>query len=139
MKVFFTNVKKYYPTCPSFISVIVIKYSDDKSSKMFILAYSSRLQLTTSEKSQQPELEITSHITSESRAREMNVSMLTFLFACDQVSFSTAIYIRTPCIRNSATHRETGLPMSINLIKTIIETLFSGDSGLYQFNHHTTY
>lgn len=58
-----------------------------------------------------------SRVTSTVRKREMKTCMLTCMLT--QLHFSIFTKFRIPCLGNCATHSDLGLPISINLIKTI--------------------
>lgn len=70
----------------------------------------------------------------------MNPCVLTNVFACGQLSFSTHKRLRSPCLRNDVTYSGLSLHIGVNTdmltdkpnADNPSETFFPGDSGLYR-------
>ena len=105
---------------PGFISVAVIKYSNNRQLKgELMLACSPRLQFIAVKARQ--ELTVAGHITFTVKSREKR--MRACFLACTQLTCSAHTHFRTPCLRPGASHSKLDSPTSINLRQSPTETL----------------
>lgn len=101
----------------SFMSVVLIKYPNKNQLRGEEAYFSLQFQLQSLRQGRDYKL-VTAH--SESGAKRSERIQAYSL--CAQLSFSILTHFGTPCLGNSATQSGPCLPISINLIKTILHS-----------------